>query len=66
MCGKSNPFCTVCCALLTRVLCVFVCVCQIREAKFREKQQIELAALLKRIDGRRREHLKQRELDSKR
>lgn len=41
-------------------------VFQQREAKFRQQQQAEMAALLKRIDGRRREHLKQRELDSKR
>jgi hypothetical protein len=39
---------------------------QQKEAKFRAQQQAELAALLKRIDCRRREHLKQRELDSKR
>lgn len=39
---------------------------QQREAKFRQQQQAELTALLKRIDGRRKEHLKQRELDSKR
>lgn len=37
-----------------------------REQKFRQQQQAELAALLKRIDVRRREHLKQRELDTKR
>jgi hypothetical protein len=37
-----------------------------REAKFRAEQQKELAALLKRIDGRRKEHLKQRNDDSKR
>ena len=39
---------------------------QQKEAKFRQQQQAELAALLKRIDGRRKEHLKQRALDSKR
>jgi len=39
---------------------------QQRESKFRSQQQAELAALLKRIDGRRKEHLKQRALDSKR
>lgn len=39
---------------------------QQREAKFRQQQQSELTALLKRIDGRRKEHLKQRALDSKR
>ncbi|EGZ15879.1 hypothetical protein PHYSODRAFT_509127, partial [Phytophthora sojae] len=37
-----------------------------KEAKLRQQQQAELAALLKRIDGRRKEHLKQRNLDSKR
>ncbi|KAF4033348.1 hypothetical protein GN244_ATG14683 [Phytophthora infestans] len=37
-----------------------------KEAKLRQHQQAELAALLKRIDGRRKEHLKQRNLDSKR
>lgn len=37
-----------------------------REAKLRQQQQSELSALLKRIEGRRREHLKQRALDSKR
>lgn len=39
---------------------------QQKEAKFRQQQQAELSALLKRIDGRRKEHLKQRALDSKR
>lgn len=39
---------------------------QQKEAKFRAQQQSELSALLKRIDGRRKEHLKQRALDSKR
>lgn len=37
-----------------------------REAKFRQQQQTELQALLKRIEYRRKEHLKQRELDTKR
>lgn len=37
-----------------------------REVKFRMQQQTELQALLKRIDCRRKEHLKQRELDTKR
>jgi hypothetical protein len=37
-----------------------------REMRFRAQQENELSALLKRIDARRREHLKQRELDSKR
>ncbi|RLN89086.1 hypothetical protein BBJ28_00014663 [Nothophytophthora sp. Chile5] len=37
-----------------------------KEAKLRQQQQAELTALLKRIDGRRKEHLKQRNLDSKR
>jgi hypothetical protein len=37
-----------------------------REAKFRAQQQTELQALLKRIECRRREHIKQRELDTKR
>ena len=37
-----------------------------REAKFRIQQQAELQALLKRIEGRRKEHIKQRNLDSKR
>lgn len=37
-----------------------------REHKFRLQQQTELQALLKRIDGRRKEHVKQRNLDSKR
>lgn len=41
-------------------------VFQQRESKFRTQQQAEMAALLKRIDGRRRQHLKQREMDSKR
>jgi len=37
-----------------------------RETRFRAQQDNELTALLKRIDARRREHLKQRETDSKR
>ena len=37
-----------------------------REAKYRQQQQAELQALLKRIECRRREHIKQRNLDSKR
>lgn len=37
-----------------------------REAKFRAHQQTELQALLKRIECRRKEHIKQRELDTKR
>lgn len=37
-----------------------------REAKFRQQQQVELQALLKRIECRRKEHIKQRNLDSKR
>lgn len=37
-----------------------------REAKYRLQQQSELQALLKRIEGRRKEHIKQRNLDSKR
>jgi len=37
-----------------------------KEAKFRQQQQSELQALLKRIDARRKEHIKQRNLDSKR
>jgi len=37
-----------------------------KEAKFRQQQQAELQALLKRIDARRKEHLKQRSVDSKR
>jgi hypothetical protein len=37
-----------------------------KEAKLRQQQAAELQALLKRIDGRRKEHLKQRNLDSKR
>ena len=37
-----------------------------KEAKFRQRQQAELTALLKRIDGRRKEHIAQRNLDSKR
>lgn len=37
-----------------------------REAKFRQQQQTELQALLKRIECRRKEHVKQRNLDSKR
>lgn len=37
-----------------------------REAQFRHQQQAELQALLKRIDARRKEHVKQRTLDSKR
>jgi hypothetical protein len=37
-----------------------------REAKFRMQQQSELQALLKRIECRRKEHIKQRELDTKR
>jgi hypothetical protein len=36
------------------------------QAKFRQHQQAELQALLKRIDGRRKEHVKQRNLDCKR
>eukprot|EP01138_Halocafeteria_seosinensis_P004269 gb/GECG01004366.1/.p1 GENE.gb/GECG01004366.1/~~gb/GECG01004366.1/.p1 ORF type:complete len:469 (+),score=86.24 gb/GECG01004366.1/:1-1407(+) len=41
-------------------------VFQQREQKFRQQQKQELASLLKRIDVRRREHLKQRENDTKR
>lgn len=37
-----------------------------KEAKFRQQQQAELQALLKRIEARRKEHVKQRNLDSKR
>jgi len=37
-----------------------------REAQFRSQQQSELHALLKRIECRRKEHIKQRQLDSKR
>jgi hypothetical protein len=37
-----------------------------RESKFRQQQQSELQALLKRIETRRKEHIKQRDLDSKR
>ncbi|KDO30177.1 hypothetical protein SPRG_05369 [Saprolegnia parasitica CBS 223.65] len=37
-----------------------------KETKFRQQQQAEIQALLKRIDGRRKEHIKQRNLDSKR
>lgn len=37
-----------------------------KEGKFRSRQQAELNALLKRIDVRRKEHLGQRNLDSKR
>ena len=37
-----------------------------REAQFRSQQQSELQALLKRIECRRKEHIKQRQLDSKR
>ena len=37
-----------------------------KEAQLRKQQQAELQALLKRIEGRRREHIKQRNLDSKR
>lgn len=37
-----------------------------REAKFRQQQQAELQALLKRIEARRREHIKQRNTDTKR
>lgn len=37
-----------------------------KESKFRQQQQAELQALLKRIDARRKEHIKQRNLDSKR
>ncbi|KAJ0398369.1 hypothetical protein ATCC90586_000706 [Pythium insidiosum] len=37
-----------------------------KEAKLRQQQQAELQALHKRIDGRRKEHIKQRNLDSKR
>merc|ERR1712046_549105 len=36
------------------------------ETKFRAEQQAELQALLKRIDSRRKEHIKQPNLDSKR
>lgn len=36
------------------------------ESKFRLQQQNELQALLKRIEARRKEHIKQRNLDSKR
>lgn len=41
-------------------------VFQQREQKFRQQQKQELASLLKRIDVRRREHVKQRERDTKR
>lgn len=37
-----------------------------RESQFRQQQQAELQALLKRIECRRREHIKQMNLDSKR
>ena len=37
-----------------------------REAIFRQQQQTELQALLKRIECRRKEHIKQRNLDTKR
>jgi hypothetical protein len=37
-----------------------------KENKFRQQQQAEVQALLKRIDTRRKEHIKQRNLDSKR
>ena len=37
-----------------------------KEAKYRLQQQAELQALLKRIECRRKEHIKQRNLDSKR
>lgn len=37
-----------------------------REAKYRQQQQTELSALLKRIECRRKEHIKQRNLDTKR
>ena len=37
-----------------------------KEAKFRQLQQAELQALLKRIEVRRKEHIKQRNLDTKR
>ena len=37
-----------------------------KEAKFRMQQQAELQALLKRIECRRKEHIKQRNTDSKR
>merc|ERR1711966_8459 len=37
-----------------------------KEAQFRQQQQAELQALLKRIDARRKEHIKQRNLDCKR
>ena len=37
-----------------------------KESQLRQQQQAELYALLKRIDARRREHTKQRALDSKR
>lgn len=37
-----------------------------KEAQYRAQQQAELQALLKRIDARRKEHIKQRNLDSKR
>lgn len=37
-----------------------------REAKFRIQQQAELQALLKRIECRRKEHIKQRNIDTKR
>merc|ERR1712072_990073 len=36
------------------------------EAQFRQDQQKELTALLKRIDGRRKEHINQRNVDSQR
>lgn len=36
------------------------------ESKYRLQQQNELQALLKRIEARRKEHIKQRNLDSKR
>lgn len=36
------------------------------QTQLRKQQQAELAALLKRIEGRRREHIKQRDQDSKR
>ena len=49
-----------------RVLIALACFVSSAQAQFRQDQQKELTALLKRIDGRRKEHIKQRNTDSQR
>ena len=52
--------------ILTHIFYSHAAVFARKEASFRQQQQAELQALLKRIDARRKEHIKQRNLDCKR